>query len=72
MAGLLAHMLSRSVVGNAIKVSLLVGTCLNAINQAPAIWQGIGVEWGKVMLNYAVPYLVASYSAAKARQGMGG
>lgn len=65
-------MLSRPVVGNAIKVSLFVGTCLNAINQGAAIWQGTGVEWSKVMLNYIVPYLVASYSAAKARQGMGG
>lgn len=72
MAGLLAHMLSRPVVVNAIKVSLFVGTCLNAINQGAAIWQGAGVEWGKVMLNYVVPYLVASYSAAKARKSLGG
>lgn len=72
MAGLLAHMLSRPVVTNAVKVSLFVGTCLNAINQGTAIWQGVGVEWGKVMLNYVVPYLVASYSAAKARKGLEG
>ncbi|PAL19924.1 nitrate/nitrite transporter NrtS [Sphingopyxis sp. GW247-27LB] len=72
MAGLLAHMLSRPVARNAIKVSLFVGTGLNAINQGTAIWQGVGVEWGKVMLNYVVPYLVASYSAAKARKGLEG
>lgn len=72
MAGLLAHMLSRPVAVNAIKVSIFVGTCLNAINQGAAIWQGAGVEWGKVMLNYVVPYLVASYSAAKARKGLEG
>lgn len=72
MAGLLAHMLSRPVVTNAIKVSLFVGTCLNAINQGTAIWHGTGVEWGKVILNYVVPYLVASYSAAKAREGLEG
>jgi hypothetical protein len=72
MAGLLAHMLSRPVVTNAIKVSLFVGTCLNAINQGTAIWHGTGVEWGKVILNYVVPYLVASYSAAKARKGLEG
>ena len=63
-------MVSRPVAVNAIKVSLFVGTCLNAINQGAAIWHGAGVEWGKVVLNYAVPYLVASYSAAKARKGL--
>lgn len=42
MAGLLAHMLSRPVAGNAIKLSLFVGTCLYAINQGAAIWQGTG------------------------------
>lgn len=70
MAGLLAQIISRPVVTGAIKVSLFVGTCLNAINQGPAIWHGIGVEWGKVLLNYVVPYCVASYSAAKARQAL--
>ena len=72
MAGLLTHFVSRPVVTGAIKVSLFVGTCLNAINQGAAIWQGMGVEWSKVVLNYVVPYLVASYSAAKARKGMEG
>ena len=70
MAGLLNHMLSRPVVTGAIKVSLFVGTCLNAINQGSALWHGAGVEWGKVLLNYTVPYLVASYSAAKARKSL--
>ena len=70
MAGLLNHMLSRPVVTGAIKVSLFVGTCLNAINQGSALWHGAGVEWDKVLLNYTVPYLVASYSAAKARKAL--
>ena len=72
MPRLLVHMLSRTVVINAIKVSLFVGTCLNAINQGAAIWRGGDVEWGKFLLNYAVPYLVASYSAAKARMALEG
>lgn len=70
MAGLLNHMLSWPVVTGAIKVSLFVGTCLNAINQGSALWHGAGIEWGKVLLNYTVPYLVASYSAAKARKAL--
>ena len=68
MSKLMTHMLSRTVVTNAVKVSLFVGTCLNAINQGAAIWHGTDVEWGKVALNYAVPFLVSSYSAARARQ----
>lgn len=72
MPSLLVHMLSRPVVTNAIKVSLFVGTCLNAINQGAAIWHGAGVAWDKVLLNYVVPYLVASYSAAKARKALEG
>lgn len=56
---------SRQVVTNAVRVSLVVGTCLNLINQGGALWSGEGVEWGKFALNFAVPYLVASYSAAK-------
>lgn len=71
MPTLMEHMLSRPVVINAIKVSLVVGSSLNAINQGSAIWAGHGVEVSKLLLNYAVPYLVASYSAAKARMTLG-
>jgi hypothetical protein len=72
MRKLLMSMLARPVVINAIKVSLVVGTCLNAINQGAALWHGSGVEWDKVLLNFVVPYLVASYSAARARMALGG
>ena len=71
MAGLLTHFVSRPVVTGAIRVSLFVGTCLNAINQGSAFWHGSGIEWGKVALNYLVPYLVSSYSAARARMAPG-
>ena len=67
MPSLFTHMLSRPVAANASRVSLFVGTCLNAINQGVAIWHGEPVQWARFLLNYAVPYLVASYSAAKAR-----
>ena len=65
MVGLLVHMQSRPVVANAARVALLVGTCLNAVNQGSEIWRGDDVEWPKFLLNFAVPYLVSSYSAAK-------
>jgi len=70
MRALLSQALARPVVANAVKVSLVVGTFLNAINQGAAIWHATGVEWDKIALNYAVPYLVASYSAAKARMAL--
>lgn len=63
---LLSSAVTRPVVANAIRVSLVVGTCLNGINQGPNLWHGEAVEWTKVALNYVVPYLVASYSASKA------
>lgn len=66
---LLQCALTRPVIINALKVALVVGSCLNAINQGPQLWLGEGVEWNKVVLNYVVPYLVASYSAARALVG---
>ena len=67
---LVSAMISRPVMANAIRVSLVVGTCLNAINQGPNIWRGEALIWDKLLLNFAVPFLVASYSAAKARNAM--
>lgn len=61
-------MMSRDIAANASKISLFVGSCLNAINQGPAIWSGAEIEWVKFLLNFLVPYLVASFSAAKMRQ----
>ena len=61
-------MISRDIAANASRISLFVGSCLNAINQGPAIWSGAEIEWGKFLLNYLVPYLVASFSAAKMRR----
>jgi len=67
MTGLFGYMITRPVVMTAVKVSVFVGTCLNLINQGPGVWAGEAVHWGKFLLNYAVPYCVATYSAAKAK-----
>jgi hypothetical protein len=53
------------IVRNAIKVSLVVGTVLNLINQGEPLLTNGTISWGHVFLNYLVPYCVASYSAAK-------
>jgi hypothetical protein len=58
-------LLKRHIVINAMRVSLLVGTLLNFINQGSALIDGVGVVWGQVLLNFVVPYCVASYSAVK-------
>lgn len=69
--GFLRAMLERNVVVGALRVSFFVGTVLNLINQGAPIWRGDDVDWGRFLLNYAVPYLVSSYSAARVRAGEG-
>lgn len=67
LSHLVRTMLTPPVSTNAVRVALIVGTCLNLINQGSAIWDGGAVEWGKLLLNFSVPFLVSSYSGAKAR-----
>lgn len=62
-------MFKRNVAVGALRVSFFVGTVLNLINQGAQIWRGDDVDWGRFLLNYAVPYLVSSYSAARVRGG---
>jgi len=38
---------------------------LNAINQGPAIMQASGISWPHVLMNFIVPFCVATYSAAR-------
>lgn len=59
-------MASARIAGNSIRVSLVVGTLLNLINQGEYLIAGEGVMVGHMVLNYLVPYGVASYSGARA------
>lgn len=54
------------ILRNAAKVSLVVGMVLNLVNQGPQILAGQGVQVGRVLLNFLVPFCVAAYSGAKA------
>lgn len=54
----------RPIVIAAIKVALVVGTILNAINQGDRLWDGLPPSWFHGVLNFVVPYCVSSYSAA--------
>lgn len=56
---------TRSILHSAAKVAFVVGAILNLINQGSAVWHGAGISWWHVLLNFAVPFCVSSYSAAK-------
>ncbi len=58
-------LIRRHIVTNALRVSLVVGALLNVINQGSAVIDGLEIAWGQVLLNFLVPYCVASYSAAR-------
>ena len=57
--------MSRHIVTSALKITLVVGTVLNLVNQSEAILYEADISWFHLALNYLVPYCVASYSAAK-------
>ena len=61
----------RRIVLNAFRVALLVGALLNLINQGGRFWAGVEIDWLNVLLNYLVPYCVATYSATKNELGRG-
>ena len=59
------------VLAGALRVSLVVGTVLNLINQGPRVLDGEMPSWVHLALNYAVPFCVATYSAARSLQRAG-
>ncbi len=67
LANFVTVMLTPPVASNAMRVAVVVGACLNLINQGLPVWHGAPVDWAKFALNFIVPFLVASYSGAKAR-----
>ena len=56
---------SQSIVMRALKISLIVGTALNLINQGHAIvsFNFMDLNITKIFLTYTVPYLVTTYTA---------
>lgn len=57
--------MSRHIVKNSLKIALVVGSLLNVINQGERLLNGDTISWFHLLLNYLVPYCVASYSAAR-------
>jgi hypothetical protein len=59
------------IMRGALQVSAVVGVLLNVINQGQAVMDGLPIAWGHVAMNFAVPFLVSSYSAARNERGGG-
>lgn len=60
---------TRGVPWSSLKVALVVGTALNALNQGDQLLgSGAGsLDWGKTLLNYVVPYLVSTCGAVSSK-----
>ncbi len=50
-----------------VPTAMVVGTCLNGINQFPRFLHDKPLVWTKVCLNYLVPFLVSSWSILSVR-----
>ena len=60
----------RPVCGRAIRVALIVGTILMAINQGDVLLSGqlTALVASKIVLTYTVPFSVSTYSALAANR----
>lgn len=58
-------MLKPQIMRAAMKVSLVVGTVLNVINNGLQFWAYHTVNLWQVAMNFVVPCCVSSYSAAR-------
>jgi len=59
--------ISEGVPRRSLFVALIVGTILNLINQGDVLFGGGRLNPWKLLLTYAVPYLVATYGAVSYR-----
>ena len=64
-ASVLRLMLCPRIAKSAMKVSLVVGTVLNLINNGEQLWMHQTVNLWRVLMNFAVPFCVSAYSAAR-------
>jgi hypothetical protein len=58
---------SEGVPRRSFSVAVVVGTILNLINQGDALVAGRRLDFIKLALTYAVPYLVSTYGAVSYR-----
>lgn len=63
--GVLRLMLEPRIVWSAVKVTMVVGTVLNVINNGEQFWTHRTMNLWQAALNFVVPFCVSSYSAAR-------
>jgi hypothetical protein len=51
------------IVRRAVKVSAVVGTVLNLVNQGQSLLDGGAISWPHALLNYVVPFCVKVHGA---------
>lgn len=59
---------TKTVIMPSLRIAAVVGTVLNLINQGEVVMAGEGISIPHLLLNYAVPFCVATYSAARNEQ----
>ncbi len=59
----LRAVLKPPIVTRSLVVAILVGMVLNLINQGDRLTTGEPLHWGKIVLTFIVPFLVASFGA---------
>jgi hypothetical protein len=62
-----SYAVSEGVPQRSLWVALIVGTILNLINQGDVLLAGHRLDFTKLVLTYAVPYLVSTYGAVSFR-----
>ena len=55
----------RPILIFAMKLSFVVGTVLNLINQGGALIGNADINWVHCLLNYLVPFLVSAFSGGR-------
>lgn len=65
--GLIQLAISDGVPLCALKVAIVVGFALNAINQGDVLFSGADLNVAKALLTFLVPYLVSTHGAVSAR-----
>jgi hypothetical protein len=64
----LRRALSWPIARRSFAITLIVGSILNVINQADAIFVWGAANWWKLTLTYCVPFCVATFGAYSAHR----
>jgi hypothetical protein len=67
MFAILRYCISDGVPNRSFAVALTVGTLLNLINQGDVLFGAAPLNLTKLVLTFAVPYVVATYGAVSYR-----